>query len=294
MHPTLYQISGSFGIHTYGLMILLGLLGAFVFSSICANKVGIDTDELPLMYLLVAIAGVLGARLFYFFFSATEVFFSNPMVFFDFSQGGLVFYGGAIGGVLTGVVYCLLKGIPVLKLADIAAPAIMIGLSLGRVGCFFAGCCHGAEVEHEVSSQLLSFQGGEVVTVDGGPVMALVFFENIGVGSIFNAPTYPTQVWESSGAFLLVLSLFWMWKKLRKFDGQILVTMMIFYAILRSSIEQYRGDSIRGEEVMGVLSTSQSISVITTTLAVLMGIIFWKRGFAPEEPFVRDEEELYY
>ena len=61
MFPTLYQISGNIGIHTYGLMIMLGLLGAFVYSSNRARKIGIDSDELPLMYLLVAVMGVLGA-----------------------------------------------------------------------------------------------------------------------------------------------------------------------------------------------------------------------------------------
>ena len=77
MFPTLYQITDGFGIHTYGLMIMMGLLGAFVYSSDRARKIGIDSDDLPLMYLLVAIAGVLGARLFYFLFSIPDVFFRN-------------------------------------------------------------------------------------------------------------------------------------------------------------------------------------------------------------------------
>ena len=65
--PTIYQISDGFGIHTYGLMIVMALMGAFVFSSNRAKYVGIDPDDLPLMYLLVAIAGIGGARLFLFY-----------------------------------------------------------------------------------------------------------------------------------------------------------------------------------------------------------------------------------
>ena len=99
MLPTLYQISEGFGIHTYGLMIITALLAAFMFSSNRARLVGIESDDLPLMYMLVAICGILGARLFYFIFSVPEVFFSNPLSFFSGSEGGLVFYGGAIGGV---------------------------------------------------------------------------------------------------------------------------------------------------------------------------------------------------
>ena len=69
MYPTLYQFSESAGVHSYGLMILLALLSAFVISSKRARTIGVDSDELPAMYLLVAIAGILGARLFYFLFS---------------------------------------------------------------------------------------------------------------------------------------------------------------------------------------------------------------------------------
>ncbi len=148
MFPTIYQINEGLGIHTYGLMIVMALMGAFIFSSNRAKYVGIDPDDLPLMYLLVAVAGILGARLFYFIFSVPEVFFKNPMSFFSGSEGGLVFYGGAIGGVVTGMIYCKWAKIPVLKLADIAGPAIMLGLALGRVGCFFGGCCHGRPVEN--------------------------------------------------------------------------------------------------------------------------------------------------
>ena len=376
MFPTLYQITEGFGIHTYGLMIMMGLLGAFVYSSNRARKIGIDSDELPLMYLLVALAGVFGARLFYFLFSIPDVFFRNPFTFFYGSQGGLVFYGGAIGGVITGVIYCIWKGISAIKMADIGAPAIMFGLASGRVGCFLGGCCHGRPTENFIASlkpsvdqsvvrrflasphtvddvfhslaqnpesasavmasiqaapeqqavldkfitavkvdpaqepeaifrslssgftktykdlsyptqeatklsdsimtgmqeegwmtllsqaDLLSrvpaplqqvaresvqsqsltgevLPGGEVILLETAPSLALVFNRGVGVGEIFDIPLSPTQIWECLGAFSLFLALAWMWKKIRIFDGQIMVTMMIFYAGLRSSIETF-------------------------------------------------------
>ena len=86
---------------------------------------------------------------------------ANPLIFFDGNEGGLVFYGGAIGGVISGVIYCYLRKIPVWKMADIGAPAIMLGLAIGRLGCFFAGCCHGMIVETDGHdhSVLMSFKG---------------------------------------------------------------------------------------------------------------------------------------
>ena len=432
MFPTLYQISGNLGIHTYGLMIMLGLLGAFVYSSNRARKIGIESDDLPIMYLLVAVAGVLGARLFYFIFSATEAFFANPFIFFT-DGGGLVFYGGAIGGVVTGVAFCYWKKISALKMADIGAPAIMFGLGSGRVGCFLAGCCHGRpvqlfvdtlrpsvrnehvqswlrrtqtaddvflaiaqnpeasknvyaaiqadptqqaifsqlaervqislsqepsqifrslseglrsayasggypskevqqlsssimsqagddgwttilsqadllstlphELRHAATESILSshitgslLPGGEVVLVDGAPNLSLMFTKGVGVGSLHDIPLYPTQVWESLGAFSLFLALAWMWIRVRKFDGQIMATMMIMYAGMRSSIETFRGDKIRGEDWFGLLSTSQLISVVMVVLAILLIVILAPRGLAPETPLPPkryDEDDLF-
>lgn len=292
MYPTLIKFSGSAGIHMYGLMILLALLSAFVISSMRAKKIGVDPDRLPLMYMLVALAGILGARLFYFIFSDTKNFFANPLIFFSADEGGLVFYGGAIGGVLVGVLYCYLQKIPVWKMADIGAPAIMLGLAIGRLGCFFAGCCHGAAVdEGHISSVLLELKGGSVVLLEHKPYLSLVFNPNVGVGSIFNTPTYPTQLWEFSGAFTLFLALSFIWKRLRHFDGQILATMMVFYAGLRSTIEQFRGDKIRGEDIVSGLSTSQTISVAMVVLAILIAAFRLPKGKAPEEEFIPNDDE---
>ncbi len=287
MHPTLIKFSEQVGVHSYGLLILTALMFAFIVSSYRAKTVGIDSDDLPLMYLLVAICGILGARLFYFLFSDTQDFLANPTIFFDGNEGGLVFYGGAIGGILSGVLYCLFRKIPVWKMADIGAPAIMLGLSIGRLGCFFAGCCHGAPIEHaHEHTNILSLQGGDVLWLEHAPFLALSFNQGIGVGSIFNTPTYPTQLWEFTGAMALFFALSFMWKRLRYFDGQIIATMMVFYAGLRSTIENFRGDSIRGEDVVSGLSTSQSIAMASLAVAVVVVIIQFSKGVSAEEPFV--------
>ena len=292
MFPTLIKFGETAGIHMYGLMILLALLSGFTVTSKRAKTIGVDPDKLPLMYMLVAIAGILGARLFYFLFSDTANFFSDPTIFFSASQGGLVFYGGAIGGTLTGVVYCYFAKIPIWKMADVSIPAIMLGLAVGRLGCFFAGCCHGSSIdEAHVSTVLLEMQGGSVVLLDHAPFLSLIFNPGVGVGSIHNIPTYPTQIWEFTGALSIFLALSFMWKRLRHFDGQILATTMIFYAGLRSSIENFRGDKIRGEDIVSGLSTSQSISAAIVVLAVCIALIKFRGGVKPEKEFVPDDEE---
>jgi phosphatidylglycerol---prolipoprotein diacylglyceryl transferase len=277
MFPTLYQISDGLGIHMYGLMIMTALLAGFVVSSKRARMVGIDSDQLTLMYLLVALAGVAVSRLFHFLFTDQSAeFFQNPMIYFDPGEGGLVFYGGPIGGVLVGVLYCFYFKIPVFKMLDIAAPAIMLGLAFGRIGCFLAGCCHGMHCELPVESTILSLQGGEVVSVNGFPHFALLFYGDgpgVTASAARDLPLFPTQVWEMSVAFTLFFLLSWIWKKLKFFDGQILMLMMIFYAAWRSTVENFRGDMTRGLDTAGSgLSTSQWISVGIVILAIAIGV----------------------
>ena len=112
---------------------------------------------------------------------------------------------------------------------------------------------------------------------------------DVGVGNIHDVPLFPTQVWESVGALSLFGALAWMHAKLRFFDGQIMATMMVFYAALRSTIEGFRGDSIRGEDLMLGLSTSQSISVFIVALAMVVVMVQFRKGKGPEKPIARDE-----
>ncbi|MCB9777257.1 MAG: prolipoprotein diacylglyceryl transferase [Alphaproteobacteria bacterium] len=290
MYPTLYEF-GSLGFHSWGLMVMLGFIAAFFFVSRRVPRVGIDPDVMVGLYLSTVVGGLVGSRLLHFTMAEPETFFSNPAVFFDMGQGGFAFYGGVIGGTACGVVYALVKKLPPWKIADIAAPSIMIGLSLGRIGCFLAGCCHGQACPTPQSAVLLTLPGGSIVTTDGFPFIALNFVQGVGVGAIHGVPVYPTQLWESLSGFVMFLFLSKMWRDWRRFDGQVLASMLVFYAGLRSTIEEFRGDTIRGTDYFGLFSTSQVVSIGMVCLAVV--IVLWKArgGLSPEAPFVPPPED---
>lgn len=290
MFPTIYQ-HGSLGFHSWGLMVMLGFIAAFFFVSRRVPRVGIDPDRMVGLYLWAVVGGLLGSRLLHFVMAEPTTFFANPLVFFDLDEGGFAFYGGVIGGTAAGVGYAWRHGLPRWKIADIAAPSIMIGLGIGRIGCFLAGCCHGSACPVPVKDTLLSLPGGNVVTTQGAPYLALVFHKGVGVGDIFEVPLYPTQVWESLGGFTLFLLLSWMWHKARRFDGQVLATMLVLYAGLRSTIEEFRGDTIRGTDYFGLFSTSQVVSIGMVALAVLIVAIKARGGLAPETPFVPSDDD---
>jgi len=283
MFPTLYE-SGGLAFHSWGLMVMLAFLGACLVTSARARRIGIDSDKLVPMYLLVTIAGLGGARLLHFTFAEPEAFFANPLIYFDASRGGFAFVGGVIGGVGSGAIYARVVGVPVWKLADIAAAAIMLGLAIGRMGCFLAGCCHGRACPLPADQTLLELPGGLISTVEGFPFLALTFKAGVGVGNLPGIALYPTQIWAITGGLLLFALLSAMWHRARLFDGQILAAMLVGYAGLRMSIEQFRGDTIRGlHEIGGVtLATSEIWALVFAGLAILITALRLRKGRAPE------------
>jgi len=299
MFPDLFTqqtANGPVELHTWGLMLMVAFFAGTMVAYVRAPKVGANPDILvPLVFVSIFTA-VLGSRLMHFLFAEPGLLFSDPMAFFSISQGGMAVQGGVICAVIAGMSFARWRGAPALKLVDVIAPSIALGQCLGRLGCFFAGCCHGVACPAPVSGNLVSFfPGGDVVLTEGFPFVALVFTRDVGVGSIFDVPTYPTQLWESFATFALFLFLSWMWKNARKFDGQILAGYMLIYPFIRSVIEHFRGDEIRGTGWFGFLSTGQVVSIAMFAAGLAIVAWGWRRGVAEEIPFTApDDDDLAY
>lgn len=290
MHPTLISWNGV-GLHTWGLMITVAFAAAILVTAGRARSVGIDPDKLVPVYVASPILGLAGARLLHFMFAEPEVFFKDPMAYFDMGQGGFAFYGGVILASFLGLAYARAVGLPLLKVADLCAPNILLGLAFGRIGCFFAGCCHGAATSAHVTGTLVTLQGGAVVTVAGFPYVALIYVPHVGVGDLFHVPLYPTQPWESIGAFALFFFLSWWWRGRRAFDGQVAGLALVLYAFLRYAVESFRGDTIRGVDYLGLFSTSQLISLGGLALGVGVLLVQRGRGVAPEKALEYSDDD---
>ncbi|MEC8424047.1 MAG: prolipoprotein diacylglyceryl transferase family protein [Myxococcota bacterium] len=293
MFPTLYS-SDMVSIHAWGLMVLLAFAVACGVAGWRAPRVGIDPDKLVPLYVLVGVAGMLGARLLHFVFAEPDLFFTNPLGFFDAEHGGWAFYGGVIGGVGAGAVYARVRDVAVWKLADIAAASIMLGLAVGRIGCVLAGCCHGGVCDAPVLGDLLVMPYGEVKLVDGFPHVALRFEPGVGVGALRGRVLFPTQLMEVGSGLLWFGLLSAMWRWGRRFDGQVLAAMMVLYAGSRTWVEGFRGDTIRGlYDVAGVqLSTSRLVAIGMAVGALAIVALRFSRGVAPEVPFEPEDEEV--
>jgi phosphatidylglycerol---prolipoprotein diacylglyceryl transferase len=135
-------------IRGYGVMVFLGVISGVALSIYRAQREGYSADLIYSLALWMCVFAILGARLFYVIEYWDESFHKETLratlvAVLNYTQGGLVVYGAFAGGVLAAAVFFVRHKLPVLKFADIVAPSLVLGLALGRIGCFLNGCCYG-------------------------------------------------------------------------------------------------------------------------------------------------------
>ena len=141
MHPELLHI-GPLTIYTYGFMMATAFLVGYLILKNEIKKRGDDPEIASNIIFWGAIGGIVGAKIFY-MFEFFQDFLQDPMGMI-FSGAGLVFHGGLIGGTIAVILVIRHAKKPVGEYANIIGPVLLIGQGIGRIGCFFAGCCHGA------------------------------------------------------------------------------------------------------------------------------------------------------
>ncbi len=136
-------------IRGYGVMVLLGLMCGIGLSAWRGQQLGLSADVIVGLGFWMMLGGVLGARLFYVVqkwnedFAQQESLIQQLVAIVKLTEGGLVIYGGVIGGLLAGGWYGYKHRLDWLSTADLVAPGFLIGLALGRIGCLLHGCCFG-------------------------------------------------------------------------------------------------------------------------------------------------------
>ena len=233
---------GNFTIHGYGVMIAIGILMAYYMGDRLGKKYGLNTDEIDTIIFLVLVGGFASAKLLY-CLTVFDQFISDPLSVLG--SGGWVVYGGIIGGLLTGWLYCRIKKLDFFRYFNVLAPCVALAQGFGRIGCFFAGCCYGIET-HTVL---------DVHFPDG----------SLGPGSSVGA--LPTQLIMSAGNFLIFWILLKNLENEERRDKTAALYLML-YSGGRFLIEFVRGDAARGH--IGFLSTSQFIAIFIFILGVLM------------------------
>lgn len=233
-----------FTIKYYGLIIALAMcLGVFVACHL-SKKRNLKPENIYALALYILPLAILGARTYYVIFSDQAFTF---LEFFKIWEGGLAVYGGIIGGAIGVVLYCIIHKHNFWDIADIACVSLILGQGIGRIGCYFSGCCYGVEVTNPA-------------------------FQWFPFASLINGTWhYSTYFYESFFAFIIFAVLFYLIKKKVKTRGVILSLYLICYGITRAIIETFRGDSLY---FLG-MKVSQLLSIILIVTGIILLIIIY-------------------
>jgi phosphatidylglycerol:prolipoprotein diacylglycerol transferase len=252
MHPDLFSI-GPITIHTYGVMVAIGFLLGIGLALRQARKEGIPSEKISDLSFYLLLAAVIGSRIFYILLNPGP-YIKNPVAILKIWEGGLVFYGGLIFAVITGVIYIKKHNLSLWQIADIFAPSIAVGHAIGRLGCFFAGCCHGRPADLP---------------------WAVTFTDPHSLAPLGMA-LHPTQLYEAGGEFINFLILLLL-RKRQTFRGEVFWSYVILYSILRFFVEFFRGDAARGM-LTQELSVAQAISIVMFFTAIgFMTFLRWRK-----------------
>lgn len=289
MLPSLGTLFGE-PIPAYFVCLMLGFALATFVAARMAKRRGLDHDVIIDLSLLSLLAGVAGARVLHviadgYFWDYVHLCTDPDLVVWrsvttmqecqqlggrwqgschaiardcfawaEFWNGGLAYYGGLLAASITGIVFLRRERFPLGTGIDLVGAVMPIGLCLGRIGCFLGGCCFGTPSTWPLA---LSFPAGSPASYEQAQ-LGLIAHKHLA-----SLPVHPTQLYEAVGCFMIALWLRFALYPRRRFDGQIMLSFLSAYAVLRFAIEFVRADD-RGA-LLG-LSTSQLLG-----LPILLG-----------------------
>lgn len=254
MYPILFEIAG-FPVYTYGVLLAAAYLLGLQFALVRARARGLDANRVMDLGIWIIISALVGAKLLLLIVDF-ETFRQSPRELLTLMRSGGVFYGGLIAAVAVAFWYLRRYRLPMWQVCDAFAPGIALGHVIGRMGCFFAGCCFGRTTDVPWAVTFTS------------P------YANQNVGTPLNVPLHPTQLYEAGAELVILGLLLFMERRWRPFPGRTFWSYLLVYGVTRFIIEFYRGDA-RG--MVGALSTSQFVSSLLVPLSIVMLIVLARR-----------------
>src|SRR5918912_45683 len=260
MYPELFRIGG-FPVNTYGVLLALAFMAALFVSSRLGARDGPPRERVFDLGLWLLLGGLIGSKLLLMLAEPEYGADWRNLLSIDFLRSGGVWYGGFLGGLLTGVLLIRRYKLPLWKVTDAFAPGVALGQAVGRQGCFAAGCCWGRPTNLPWGVEFTE-RAHEITGVPLGVHL------------------HPTQLYESFATFIFFLFLVWLHRH-KRFRGQVILTYAVLYAVMRFIIEFFRADQ-RGD-ILGLtthtgLSTSQLIALLVGAASLVLLIVRWRRA----------------
>lgn len=248
MHRVIVELWG-LSITSWGVMLVIAFVVGIWLAEKGAIKYGIPKTIIQDLSVVVIISGIVGGRVTYIIENWSH-YAKYPGEMFKVWEGGLIFYGGLGLAVLFGIIFLKRKKVNILKVMDLIAPLIVLGLGLARVGCFLNGCCFGKPT---------SLPWGVVFPANSPP--RWVFSEHIRI--------HPTQLYESIAGVCMFLILLMIEKKKRFSYGYLFGIFLATYGGWRFTTDFLRYYESKALILFG-LTHSQIVSILMILVAVVL------------------------
>lgn len=254
MNPTFLKIA-NLEIEWYSLFILIGVILSIILTEREAKKFNISKDIMFNMCFYAVIFGIIGARLYYVLFNISYYRY-HLLEIIQVWHGGLAIHGGIIMGAITIIVYAKKNNLNVLKLYDIAVPALILAQAIGRWGNFFNSEAHGFATSYHFLTKLH---------------IPKFIINGMYINEIYYLPTFYFEfLWCFLGFIVLIII-----RRLKYIKiGDITSIYLMWYSFGRFFIEAWRTDSL----MFGGFKIAQIISLILFTGALIYLIYLHRQG----------------
>ena len=277
-------------IYSYGVMLGLSFVVGWYLTLALTDRQKLNRQDMGDCYVFTAFAAVIGSRVLYILTNLDE--FPTLESMLRLRSGGLVAYGGFLGGLLGSIVFLLRWGYRLWPWADAAVPSLGTGLMITRIGCYLYGCDFGEPLSPNAPGFLkrlgtfphwtdnhgspawqqhvrLGFRATREVCERSynGFFNATDGMCHIPVSAHHSVPVHPTQLYESLLGATIFLTLMFIWRR-RRFEGQIFLSFGVLYGIGRALLETIRDDAERG--IVAGMSTSMFIGIVTAVLSAAL------------------------
>lgn len=254
MHPRLLT-TPFFTVYTFGLLLASAYVAAFWWLMRQGRREGLNADALASVGFWAITGAIIGAKALMIVRELPD-YLARPSDIFSLSvlSSAGDFYGGFIGALIACAVFFWHDPrLPFWRTADLCGPAIALGQAIGRIGCFMAGDDYGRPSHVPWA---VTFTDPRAAQIGGAPL---------------GVPLHPVQLYEAAVCAALFVVLVQLTRR-KQFDGEVILSYTLLYAVARFILEFFRGDADRGFVFGGLLSTSQFIAVLLAPVAVALWV----------------------
>lgn len=256
LSPVAFRLFG-LEVYWYGIIITLGIVAGYYLAYYRAPKMEVKQETIYDFVLYGVVTAVIGARLYYVVF-AWDNYKDDMIQILNFRNGGLAIYGAVIGAVLSLAVYSKVKKISFFKVADVAAPGLILGQIIGRWGNFINMEAFGGPSDGLLA---MALHWDKVKYVPAGMEATLI-------DGVKYLQVQPTFLYESLWNLMILIILI-LWTPKRKFAGEILCLYLLGYGLGRVWIEGLRTDQLL------LAHSGLPVSQVLAAILIVFSAVWW-------------------